>query len=275
MGIISISTYTLWYDFISCDNCFLLTYLVVCRVIQNDEDIASNGQYLGFTLVPNGLVWKVSLPPPSVVDADIMYSCWKSMPLPTVQFAPLLYPAGSWEFASATIANDARYQGGLFALSHWIERGRAVQHATEAAKYVLGMRHALQLLIQVETDATTVDGSWGLTYGAYDLSKNTALAAMRFISGLELMGSLITPLKEHQKRNGASGQDKIELQLLETSLRLLGETRHEAVTRIKALLPDMKSRDDSDAKAFENFVEAHRSRKKKPGKKKSKTKKKS
>ncbi|KAJ8524582.1 hypothetical protein ON010_g16534 [Phytophthora cinnamomi] len=240
----------------------------------NDEDIASNGQYLGFALIPNGLVWKVSLPPATAADADVLYSLWKSIPPPEVQFTPSLFPAGSWEFASATIANDARYQGGLFALSHWIERGRAVQHASEAAKYVLGMRHALHLLSQVEADVATPDGSWGLTYDAYDLSKNTALAAMRFTSGLELMESLITPLKEHQKRNGASRQDKVEVQRLQKSLQGLEETRQRAVTRIEALLPDMKSRQDHDAKAFENFVEAQQgSTKSKQKKNKSKTKK--
>ncbi|KAE9048430.1 hypothetical protein PR001_g241 [Phytophthora rubi] len=238
----------------------------------NDEDIASNGQYLGFKLTPNGLVWKVSLPPPSVADRDILYSRWKTILPSAVQFAPSLYPAGSWEFAAATIANDARYQGGLFALSYWIERGRAVQHVSEAAKFVLGMRHALQLLTQVEANAAVADGSWGLTYEIYDLLKNTALAAMRFTSGLELMESLINPLKDHQQRNGASRQDKIELQTLQKSLQHLDETRQGAVARIDALLPDMKSRQDPDAKAFENFVEVQRIKSKNKKKKKKKSK---
>ncbi|KAI9993525.1 hypothetical protein PInf_015632 [Phytophthora infestans] len=105
--------------------------------MQNDEDIAPNGQYLGFTLTPHG----------------------------------------SWEFASATIANDACYQGALFALSYWLDRGKSIEHAGEAAKYMLGMHHTLLLLTHAEANAAGAGGFWGLMYDKYDL---TALAAMRY-----------------------------------------------------------------------------------------------
>ncbi|GMF29986.1 unnamed protein product [Phytophthora lilii] len=240
--------------------------------MQNDEDISPDGQYLGFTLTPHGLVWKVSLPSSTTTEGDNLYSHWKAIPSPLVHFNPSSYPPGSWEFAAATIANDARYQGGLFALSHWIERGRAAQQARDAAKYVLGMQYALQLLTQVEADAAVADGSWGLTYDSYDLAKNTALAAMRFTSGLEHMGPLIAPLKEHQKRNGATRQEKAGLQKLQKLLLHLEDTRQRAVERIKTLLPDMKLRQDHNTKAFENFVTAQTQQQRKNTKKKSKQK---
>ncbi|KAG6946314.1 hypothetical protein JG688_00016104 [Phytophthora aleatoria] len=171
----------------------------------NDEDIAPNGQYLGFTLTPHGLVWK---------------------------------------------------------------------HASEAAKYVLGMRHTFQLLTQVEADAAVTDRSWGLTYDKYDLTKNTALAAMRYSSGLELMQPLIAPLKEHQRLSGASRQDHFELQELDKLVQHLHETRQVAVARVKSLLKEMKLRQDPDINAFNNFVESQHAPKKKKGKKrKSKSKK--
>jgi hypothetical protein len=237
--------------------CFSLTNLLLCFLLaQNDEDIAPNGQYLGFTLTPSGLLWKVSLPPSTAAESDRLYSQWKALPLPQVHFSPSLYPPGSWEFASATIANDARYQGALFALSHWIERGKSIHQANEAATYVVGMHHALKLLTQVEADAAAADGSWGLTYDAYDLAKNTALAAMRYSSGLELMHPLLAPLKEQQRRNGASRQERHELQQLDKLVQHVGETHQRAVKRIRAFLPDMKLRQDPDTKAFENFIRA-------------------
>ncbi|KAL4086774.1 hypothetical protein PRIC1_014039 [Phytophthora ramorum] len=222
----------------------------------NDEDIAPNGQYLGFSLIPHGLVWKVSLPPSTTADSDIIYAQWKVVPSPPVNFSPLLYPPGSWEFASATIANDACYQGALYALSHWLQRGRAVQHASEAATYVLGMHHSWQMLSQVEADATVGNGSWGLTYEAYDVVKNAALAAMRYSDGLELMEPLIAPLKEQQRRHGSSREEKTELQQLQKLMKTLTEARQHAVRRIEALLPDMRLRQDPDTKVFENFVGA-------------------
>ncbi|KAL4141136.1 hypothetical protein PRNP1_014258 [Phytophthora ramorum] len=222
----------------------------------NDEDIAPNGQYLGFSLIPHGLVWKVSLPPSTTADSDIIYAQWKVVPSPPVNFSPLLYPPGSWEFASATIANDACYQGALYALSHWLQRGRAVQHASEAATYVLGMHRSWQMLSQVEADATVGNGSWGLTYEAYDVVKNAALAAMRYSDGLELMEPLIAPLKEQQRRHGSSREEKTELQQLQKLMKTLTEARQHAVRRIEALLPDMRLRQDPDTKVFENFVGA-------------------
>ncbi|KAG6947565.1 hypothetical protein JG687_00016025 [Phytophthora cactorum] len=240
----------------------------------NDEDIAPNGQYLGFTLTPHGLVWKVSVPPLTTAESDALYTQWETIPPPSVHFAPSLYPAGSWEFASATIANDACYQGALFALSYWLERGKTIQHASEAAKYVLGMRHTFQLLTQVEADAAVTDRSWGLTYDKYDLTKNTALAAMRYSSGLELMQPLIAPLKDHQRLSGASRQDHFELQELDKLVQHLHETRQVAVARVKSLLKEMKLRQDPDINAFNNFVESQHAPKKKKGKKrKSKSKK--
>ncbi|KAG3115906.1 hypothetical protein PI125_g5103 [Phytophthora idaei] len=233
----------------------------------NDEDIAPNGQYLGFTLTPHGLVWKVSVPPLTTAESDALYTQWETIPPPSVYFAPSLYPAGSWEFASATIANDACYQGALFALSYWLERGKTIQHASEAAKYVLGMRHTFQLLTQVEADAAVTDRSWGLTYDKYDLTKNTALAAMRYSSGLELMQPLIAPLKDHQRLSGASRQDHFELQELDKLVQHLHETRQVAVARVKSLLKEMKLRQDPDINAFNNFVESQHAPKKKKGKK--------
>ncbi|KAL3663079.1 hypothetical protein V7S43_012019 [Phytophthora oleae] len=233
----------------------------------NDDDIAPNGQYLGFMLVPHGLVWKVSTPPSTTADFDAHYSQWKALQLPDVRFSPSLYPAGSWEFASATIANDACYQGALFALSFWLERGKAIHHAHGAAKYVLGMRHTFQILAQVEVDTAVSDGSWGLTYDAYDLTKNAGLAAMRYYSGLELMQPLIDPLKEHQARNGASHQEKMEIQELDKLVKGLFETQQLVIHRLESFLKEMKLRQDPDVKAFENFVESQKVHKKKKKKK--------
>ncbi|ETI47186.1 hypothetical protein F441_08537 [Phytophthora nicotianae CJ01A1] len=236
--------------------------------MQNDEDIAPNGQYLGFTLSPRGLVWKVNAPPSTAAEFEALYTEWKATSPPSVHFAPSLYPPGSWEFASATIANDACYQGALFALSYWLQRGKSIQHAREAATYVLGMHHTLQLLTQVEADAAVVDGSWGLTYDKYDLAKNTALAAMRYSSGLELMQPLIVLLKEQQRHSGASRQDLVELQELDKLLQHLDETRQVAVARVKFLLKNMKLRQDPDTNAFNNFLESQQGDKKKSKKRK-------
>ncbi|KAK1938203.1 Transmembrane protein 260 [Phytophthora citrophthora] len=238
----------------------------------NDDDISSNGQYLGFVFVPHGLVWKVSVPPATTADLDAQYSKWKVLPLPDVHFSPSLYPAGSWEFAASTIANDGCYQGALFALSYWLERGKTIQHAHEAAKYVLGMRHAFQLLEQVEVAAAVCDGSWGLTYDAYDLVKNANLAAMRYYNGLELMQPLIGPLKENQAHTGASDEEKLEIQELEKMVKGIFETRQLVIHRLESFLKEMKLREDHDIKSFENFVESQKNNnsKKKTNKKKTK-----
>ncbi|RLN50449.1 hypothetical protein BBJ29_000974 [Phytophthora kernoviae] len=217
----------------------------------NDEDIAPNGQYLGFTLTPHGLVWRVNMP---IANVDALYSQWETVPSPAVHFAVAVYPPGSWEFAAATIANDARYQSGLFALSHWLERGRIARHASEAAEYVLGIHRALQLLIQVEAATVITGGNWGLTYEYYDMAKNTALAAMRVTSGLDLIAPLLPPLKQENRRNGASHKELREIKELEELVRQTDDIRQATHRRIQALVPDMKIRQDRDTKAFEDFV---------------------
>ncbi|KAG7399005.1 hypothetical protein PHYBOEH_009896 [Phytophthora boehmeriae] len=250
----------LLHDFLAANAAKHSNHLFLDLHAVNDDDIAPNGQYLGFTLTPHGLIWKVNLP---TANVDTLYSQWKSLPSPEVHFAVAVYPPGSWEFAAATIANDARYQGGLFALSYWLERGRKARPAGEAAKYVIGMHHALQLLIQVDAAAAITNGNWGLTYESYDMAKNTALAAMRLTTGLDLIAPLLSPLKKESRRNGASHHTLTEINELQELVQQTNEIRLMTHRRIEALVPAMKARQDRDARAFEDFAAASSLRSKK------------
>ncbi|RLN72780.1 hypothetical protein BBJ28_00024631 [Nothophytophthora sp. Chile5] len=238
----------------------------------NDHDIAPNGQYLGFSLSPHGLVWKVSPPPPTAADAGVLYSLWEATPSPPMFVAAVAFPPGSWEFAAAVIANDARYQGALYALSYWLDRARTIQHANEVATYVLGLHRIVELLTEVDAHASSSE-AWGLTYEAYDLAKNAGLAAMRLQAGIELIAPRMAALMEQHRRSEGSQEARAKLQELMNLVERADAIRDQAWQRIDPLLVEMRARSDLDTQAFADFMATKaptRNKAKKPKKKKRK-----
>lgn len=156
--------------------------------------------------------------------------------LPSREFHAGLQP-GSWEYAVATITNDAVYQAALYTLTHWLEFGKKLRDLKALDRYVTGLQLATALLEQVGDTIGDVedDGKQLLSYPVYDFEKNAALAAMQAYTAVDALDTA--------RLRSIGGRAPNRSAMLSSALR-----------RVERALSKMRMKGDPDAPVFEGFL---------------------
>ncbi|GMH58119.1 hypothetical protein TL16_g02541 [Triparma laevis f. inornata] len=97
----------------------------------SDVDLQPGGIWRGWLLIPHGLVYRVEKPNANALNEVPSYfgeteEELKKLEKLLVNVTPK-YSSGSWEFACASVRNDAFYQAGLNYLTYGLEVGKALQ----------------------------------------------------------------------------------------------------------------------------------------------------
>ncbi|GMH94947.1 hypothetical protein TrST_g1522 [Triparma strigata] len=149
----------------------------------SDSDIQPGGIWRGWLMIPHGLVYRVEKPTANVLNElpnyfrEIEEELEKLQKL-LVNVTPK-YSSGSWEFACASVRNDAFYQAGLNFLTYGLEVGKALQKEPKLfTLYLDCLRRSTESLAGL-VDVLVGQGEVALSYPPSDLVKNAALSSVK------------------------------------------------------------------------------------------------
>lgn len=256
---------------------------------QSDSDIRDGGRYHDVLLTPHGAVWQVhstaeahglferwerSSQAQSAMESldphtQTLHSATSTTMLTPAMTTTRMFAEGSWEFAAQTIVNDGAYQAALFRLGHWLSEAKRIRDVEALAAFVLGMHHVVQALAAatqafevapVYTHTTTSsssskyarDATSAISYPAYDVQKNAAVARMRLQTGLEVLVSLH---RDSKTPRSSKALDALAASVFPHSRSL----REQAIDAVRELLPVMRARDDEHIGVFSDFLDSHSS----------------
>ena len=190
----------------------------------NDEEIEGGGRWRQFTLIPNGLVYRV-VRREDDVQRTRRYHHGSSTALQRLQneyqFLPASkYAKGSWEFAAGSVYQDAHYQYALFFLTYAIEIEKTVAKGGNMdlfREYVSTLDLSAEVLYQIAlkyqggsfSSSSVKEGH--LSYPEADMMKNAALANMKSFRATEIFLSSYQSAGATGATQGAETQSVVEL----------------------------------------------------------------
>lgn len=147
----------------------------------NEVSIGDGGKWLDMILVPWGTVYKI-YHDIKLEDSGYLHKLSYKQLIKLENFFPKIdkkfiskYPDGSWEFAAASVYNDAHYQLGLVLLTYSIDMQRGANVQT-LPLLVDRLHLATQLLTNTLNNVLEFKA---ISSPLSDLYKNTAVSWMR------------------------------------------------------------------------------------------------